>query len=468
MHDHAARVHAPAPAIAPVVATPTVAAAARALPVMLLQSIVLKFGVVFLNALTGIVTARTLNPTGRGELAALVLWPVLLAGVTTFGLPSALIYHMRRTPERTPALVGTALMMAVATGLVGTLVGWPLVPLWLHQHPASIATAAQYCLLATVVTSISLAGRAAWEARGRFDLSNRSQLVAPVVILAALIPQAWMGVLTSRSAGATYVLAGVPVMVWILASLYRSCRPTWRGAADAWRSLTHFGVRSYGVDLCGMLAVYVDQALVVGLLNPAAMGVYVVALSLSRVINAVHASVAMVIFPRTVGLDTLDLAAAIARSARLGALVTGALGLGVVAVGPMLVRLVYGEAYTAAGHLLPLLVCEVVLAGIVWVLLQGFMAAGRPGVATLVQVGGLALSLPIFLVLVPAFGPMGAAAALLASTAARLVLALIGYRLCLDVATPRVWVGWSDLADLASYRSALFNSFARLRPGAAK
>ena len=36
--------------------------------------------------------------------------------------------------------------------------------------------------------------------------------------------------------------------------------------------------------LCGMLAVYLDQALVVGLLSAASMGIYAVALSLSRVI----------------------------------------------------------------------------------------------------------------------------------------------------------------------------------------
>jgi O-antigen/teichoic acid export membrane protein len=437
----------------------------RALPITLLQSIAVRFGAVFLNALTGIVTARTLNPTGRGELAALVLWPVLFAGLTTLGLPSALVYHLRSTPRRTASLVGAGLLLAVATGAIGTLIGWFLVPLWLGQHAEHITTAAQYCLLFTVVTSLSLAGRAVWEARGRFDLSNRSQLVAPLVILAALIPQAWLGVLTPRTAAFTYVLAGLPVLAWILVSLVRTCHPTWRGAGEAWQSLTHYGVRSYGVDLCGMLAVYVDQALVVGLLDPAAMGVYVVALSLSRVINAVHASVAMVAFPRAVGLETDNLTRSIARSARLGALVTGVLGIGVVVVGPTLVRWVYGEAYGSAGYLLPLLVCEVVLTGIVQVLLQGFMAAGRPGIATLVQIGGLGLSIPPFLVLVPAFGAMGAAAALLASTSIRLVLALACYRLFLGVATPRVWVGWRDVADLAAYRGAVLSSFARLGVG---
>jgi O-antigen/teichoic acid export membrane protein len=445
---------------------PTVAP--RVLPTTLLQSIAARFGAVFLNALTGIVTARTLAPSGRGELAALVLWPVLFAGLTTFGLPSALIYHMRRSPQRAPSLVGAAFLMAIVTGALGTLAGWLIVPLWLRQHSPDIVRAAQYCLLATVVTSLSLAGRAAWEAQGRFDLSNRSQLLAPLLILAALLVESRLGVLTPITAGITYVLAGLPVLVWIVVSLARLCAPTWRGARAAVGSLTHYGVRSYGVDLCGMLAVYVDQALVVGLLNPAAMGVYVVALALSRVINAVHASVAMMMFPRTVGLEPEALTGAVARAARLGALVTGGLGLGVVVVGPTLVRWVYGESFGAAGALLPFLVCEVILAGIVQVLLQGFMAAGRPGVATMVQIGGLVLSVPLFLVLVPAFGAVGAAAALLASTAMRTALALAAYRVALGVGIPRVWIGLGDFTDLAAYRGALVSSFARLLPGVAR
>ena len=52
------------------------------------------------------------------------------------------------------------------------------------------------------------------------------------------------------------------------------------------RQLFAYGIRSYGIDLCGTMALYVDQALVVRLLEPGMMGTYVVALSLSRMLNA--------------------------------------------------------------------------------------------------------------------------------------------------------------------------------------
>jgi O-antigen/teichoic acid export membrane protein len=241
-------------------------------------------------------------------------------------------------------------------------------------------------------------------------------------------------------------------------------RPAITGGPALWGRLTHYGVRSYGVDLCGILAVYLDQALVVGLLSSESMGIYAVALSLSRVIGAVHASVAMIVFPRVVGLTLPAMAAAVGRSARMGTMASGAVGLGVLAAGPALLAWLYGSSYVVAGSLLPILLAEAIVAGLAQVLLQGFLAAGRPGVATMVLGAGLVCSVPLFLVLVPAYGVVGAAVALLGASTLRVGFTLLAYRWALGLRPPRVWIGLTDLMDLASYRGALVSSMARLRP----
>jgi hypothetical protein len=47
------------------------------------QSIGARLFMVAINAATGILTARALQPAGRGELAAMILWPVFLASALT-------------------------------------------------------------------------------------------------------------------------------------------------------------------------------------------------------------------------------------------------------------------------------------------------------------------------------------------------------------------------------------------------
>jgi hypothetical protein len=127
--------------------------------------------------------------------------------------------------------------------------------------------------------------------------------------------------------------------------------------------------------------------------------------------------------------------------------VTAAIGLAIVAAGPLLVGLLYGGAYASAGALLPLLVLAMIVSGTVYVLIQGLLAAGRPGIVTLTQFVGLALGVPFFLVLVPASGAQGAAIALLASATIRLALVMACYPLWLRAPLPRIWIDRNDLSD---------------------
>ena len=86
----------------------------------------------------------------------------------------------------------------------------------------------------------------------------------------------------------------------------------------------------------------------------------------------------------------------------------------------------------------------------------------------MVQLSGLLASVPVFLVLISGYGLTGAAVALLISTALRLAFTVAAYPLFLRVPMPRVWIDRSDLVDLAGYRGAVRQTFARFGMGAAK
>ena len=91
----------------------------------------LTFGVSGVNALigiaTGVMAARLLGPAGRGALAALMLWPALIASLVLLSLPTGLALEVARTPpERHPALVSTAVALALALSLAGVVVGYPV------------------------------------------------------------------------------------------------------------------------------------------------------------------------------------------------------------------------------------------------------------------------------------------------------------------------------------------------------
>lgn len=434
------------------------------------QTIASRFTIIGLNAATGILTARLLAPEGRGELAAMSIWPALVAGLTTLGLPTALIYHGRRDPARLGELTVSALTLAAIGGLIGTAIAWAVIPIWLQQHPPAIIMAARFCLFATVINSMTLVGRAAWEARGDFRSSNLTQVAAPAMTIVGLVGLAATGHLTSVTAAITYVGVSLPVLVWMLAGLRPDHVLAGRETTAAWRELAHYGARSYGVDLFGVLSVYLDQALVVGMLTPVAMGIYAVATSLARIVSAVHVGTATLMLPTVVGYSTDALTATIARSARLAAVFTAAIGLVIVVAGPLLVERLYGRAYASAGPLLPILVLAMIVGGTTYVLMQGLLAAGRPGIVTLTQFVGLALGTPFFFILIPSSGSQGAAIALLASATIRLALVMACYPLALRAPLPRIWLNRKDVPELVGRVSSVLKlgPAAWLRTGAAE
>jgi len=411
------------------------------------QTVITKGTILAINAATGIISARALHPTARGELSAMILWPVFLSSALSLGVPSSLVFNLKQNHADHKSLLSAAVWMGFILGSLAGLIGAIAMPHLLAQYPSWVVHAAQLFMLTTPLCTLMLVGRATLETRGDFLASNVVQLFTPLPTLAVLILLVVFGRMTPISAGLAYTLSGIPIFLWMVHRLYKTVHLEYRIPIRHIRSLLHYGIRSYGIDLLGTLAVQVDQVLVINLLNPAAMGTYVVALSLSRVLNVFQYSAVMVLFPRAAGRSVEEVVSMTERAARLSTAVTAACAVMVALLGPLLLRLLYGSAYAAASSTLRILVIEVVFSGLVFVLSQTFMALGRPGLVTMLQGTGLALSVPLMLLFIPRFGIEGAALALLCSTLARTVLVMGAFRYVLGVRKLSLVPTWRDLQN---------------------
>jgi O-antigen/teichoic acid export membrane protein len=412
------------------------------------QSVASKVVILGLQAGTGILTARTLRPAGRGELAAMILWPLFIASVTTLGVPSSLIYYLRHRPEERGKLIATGLVMSALLGVVAAAVAALVLPFWLHQYSASIITAAEWFLITVPLCSVTLAGRAVLEASHEFSSSNAIQTLTPFATLIGLLLLLITHHINPYTAAMAYIAASLPVFLFMLLRVRRVGLAMGRIRIDVIQQILGYGVRSYGIDVLGTLALQVDQVLVVSLLSPSAMGSYVVVLSLSRMLNLFQNSVVMVLFPKAAGLSAEDVVSMTGNAVRISGLVTAICGVFVCLTGPTLLRILYGPEYVGAVGALRILVVEVVIAGATFVLAQAFMALNRPGVVTILQALGLSLSIPMMLWLIPRYGIYGAAVSLLTSTIARFIFVCVGFRVFLRVNPPSLLPNSGDLRTL--------------------
>jgi O-antigen/teichoic acid export membrane protein len=413
------------------------------------QSVATKLAIIGINAATGIITARALLPAGRGELAAMILWPVFLANTLTLGIPSALTFQMKSSPKRSSELLGAGLVLAVLTSAIATVVGLLFMHAWIPQYSLKTVLYAQIFLISTPLTSLLNVGRGAFMAHGDFGAVNGLLACSPFLTLMLLIFLLLTHSLTPYSAAAAYVPVGVAPVAWMIRRLWRLFGPSLRSFRSSARLLFSYGARSYGIDLCGTMALYVDQVIVVRFLAPDMMGIYVVALSLSRMLNVFHTSVVMVLFPKAVSQCPETIREMTGRATRMSTLLTASTAVCIGVVGAPLLSLLYGHEYRSAAPLLRILVAEVVLAGATLVLGQAFMALGRPGIVTAFQVMGLLLVIPLMLVLVPRYGLVGAGIALLLSTIARFLFVLVSFPLFLRIPIPPLFPNGEDVLYMA-------------------
>lgn len=413
-----------------------------------LQTVLAKTFIIAINLATGIITARALGPEGRGEQAVMILWSQFLASAMTLGLPSSVVYNLRRYPKEQSELFSAALLLGTVLGLVASLTGIVCMPWWLAQYSAEVINLAQWFMLNAPVCLLLLICSAALEAEGDFATSNQIRCLIPFIALVVLSVLALTGVLTPFTSSLAYTLNGLPIFFLMLVRLWNLFRPRWRGLVASCKRLIHYGLRSYGVDLVTTLALQGNQVLMVGLLAPASMGIYVVALSLSRMLNVFQTSIVTVLFPKAAARPTVEVVDLTGRATRVSTTLALLAGIVVIILGPVLLRLLYGSEFLGAVPVFRILVIEVVLSGTTMVLAQAFMALGQPGIVTILQGIGLGLTVPLMLVLIPTYGLVGAGFALLGSTIARLAFILVCYPLILKVRPPNLLMTREDLRFL--------------------
>ncbi len=406
------------------------------------------------NVLSGLLTAKFLGPSGRGELAALIVAPAIIGPLCTLGLHASLIYNVRRDPANASRYFGTALLMLLGTGLIGMAASMMLIQYWLgNQYHADTISFARLILLIVPLNVISPSFNAVLEANGKFGTSNSVIYVQALVTLALLAILAFTGLLTPHAAALCYSGFAVPIFFYLSYQAWRILRPTWSFNKELRTSLLRFGIRFYGVDILGVASSFIDQFIVVFFLQPSDVGNYAVALSLTRVLQVAQGAVSTVLFPSIAGRDVSSVVETVGRAVRVTSMVNllGAVCLAVA--GPYLLTRVYGTKFEPAIAPFLILLFEAVLSSAARTLAQAFSASGRPSAVTGMELAGVIGSVTAMMVLVPHLGTTGAAYGAMFGGAVRLTVAVASFRKVLGVELPRLWLNRMDLSWVVASRS---------------
>jgi O-antigen/teichoic acid export membrane protein len=399
------------------------------------------------NVTTGIIVARTLGPEGRGTVAAIFLWMFVIPRLLTLGVPAALRYQVRRRTFEAAELFSSALIISAILGFLSFVIGIVIVPHLLTQYSRSVVAFAQVMMIFAPFALCNATVEAFFESEGAFKQANAMIYLPPVGALMGLLILLETNNISPYTVAIVYELPLGLIAVATIIQVRRSLRLP-QDVTRRVRSLLHYGLRAYGIDVLETLASQIDQALVVGLLSAASFGIYAVAVNASFIVSLPGMSLNAVLSPTASGLDRTLAVALVSRSARLVFACTLLGGIAFALVLPIVVPLAYGDAYLPVIRLTQLLTIGVLFGITSTTFSQAFMATGRPEITTTLLFIRLCLTASFMLALIPRFGLTGAVYAIDIASALQFALVMLSYPLVLRLGLPRLLPTERDIRDL--------------------
>jgi PST family polysaccharide transporter len=373
--------------------------------------------------LVGLYVARYLGPESYGVLNYAVSFALLFSGITQFGHADIIIRDLVAYPAQQPETLVATFALRLASGMLAASLA------------VAVAVATQTDPTTRLMVLIVAAGMV-FEALDVVGLWFRSQVVARPTVIAELLA-------TGAAAGLrlAFVLLDKPV-IWFawpflldaalrttfVVAFYRRLGPPLTRWHPEFPRMRNLFAHSWPLALSASLVLIlqrIDQVMLGAMLGPKQVGWYAAAVRLSDVWQIVPFAVANTVFPAIIRAkaNSQEL-----YEQRMQALYDFMLWLAIAIALPAtliaepLVRLLYGGAYGPTADILRIHLWGLVFSytGIIggrWYIVEGLFK-----LALQLSLLAVATNIALNLLLIPAYGPIGAAWATLATSGPLLLL----------------------------------------------
>lgn len=371
----------------------------------------------------GLIIARALGPSVRGEYAAVLAWFGLTQVVGALGQSAATCFFVARYPERGRHYLATSRLMMVMSGILTLGVGIAFSPVLAKNDP-SLAWAYRLAFATAILAFVGAAYTFSLQAIDlwKWNLVRSSQPLLFLVSIALL----WIGGVLSLMA-ALFAIAASMLVHLVLAYLGCKRLGLTRGRANRVlaREMIRYGLRHLLSVLPAALNARLDQLVLSQTVPPADLGRYAVAASLTTLALPVVTALGNVAFPRLAARGPEGGELAFQRRALIAsALIAAVILVPLALVSPWLVPAMFGDGFRGSAVL-------------IWILAPGgvFLACGqvagdllrgrnRPGAVAYAQLTALVFTVVLLAVLLPVWGAAGAALASSVASGVSLVVML--------------------------------------------
>jgi O-antigen/teichoic acid export membrane protein len=376
------------------------------------------------GVISGILLPRLLGPRGRGELAAVTLWPLALVFVSSLGIDRAAVFFAAKHRQNATPIASGCLAFAGAQSLLVYVAGLFVIPIALRSYGPGAIKLGIICLLcaplalATNLQCNLLLGHL--ETRSY----NLCRTISPASYALAVVGL-FLLKLPSVTAVVVLQLLSYGLAAWLgTRMVLGKLRPSWHWDPGVIKAMLKYGAKTHAGQLSYFMNQRLDQLLISLFLPGAQLGIYVAAVAFTD---------GLLIIPRAIGAVTLatgsncDAAGAwrwARRSLFLTLLYLAPAAIALWFWSPFLIPFLFGAAFSASVVPCRILVFGSCAMGLSTVLYEAARSVNRPEIPSYAELAGLVATVGLLATLLKPYGIIGAA---ISSTIAYAVsLGLVG------------------------------------------
>jgi O-antigen/teichoic acid export membrane protein len=368
-------------------------------------------GIAVLSFVSVLIVARSLGPSGRGQVAFLTTAAYLASQISTLGVPQALVNRAAADPGQAGALAGASLRFAGILGGVTAALVFVLMSASTGLAAGTSVPLRVLALCAVPVMALSAHLQQLVLAHYHFRANNLIALVTPGMTVVVNGSLAVVGGVTVGSAVGAWVAGQTLATILLAWHTHRHLSGFDRPPQGMARELVAFGARAHPGALMTLGNYRLDQWILGAIGGARELGIYSVAVAWAETLFFLPTALMLVQRADLVRASHEGAGETASRTFRITVIVSGVMAVGMIAVAPFLVTDVFGASFSGAVPELRILALGTF--GVIALKLFGtaLTARDRPLRETLGVGVAFVLMVVLDLLLIPSHGGLGASIA---------------------------------------------------------
>ena len=360
------------------------------------------------NAGGGLLLAKALGPSDRGDLATAITWPTFTALIALVGLPQAVSYWSAKNRADAPFFLTAASLVTLGVGSLLAFVGWLGAPLITGEASDEVLSGLRIMFAILPLMMIQIVWTASLQPH-HINTYSLLKPLQPITYLGSIVLLFFIERLTLVSAVLALSLS-FTIQAAVTYELARTRVGFGQLKAGSALPLMRYGSRAMLTTAPYLVNQRLDILVLSLLIPPAALGNYAVAVGLTSLALPIGQAIGSVAFPRISSAATATESDHLTQRAIGTALVAGAIFLATLAaVAPHVIPAIFGAGFAEVPVLIWFLVPATLALTVNFVIREVLNGLGHPLSAAAAEALGAVMTVALLLVLVPIAGARGAA-----------------------------------------------------------